>query len=116
MPRKDPTPPKRKVGRPKGAVSKAAEARRMTLREYAMTHAYEVIDTWAAILNDEKAPHASRVAAGEKILNRAVGQPAQAIPQEGDTVDQAITAIEIKFVDPPKKPAAKKAKAGEKTS
>ena len=111
MPRKDHTPPKRKVGRPKGAVSKAAEARRMTLREYAMTHAYEVIDTWAQIMNDPQAPHASRVAAGEKILNRAVGQPAQAIPQEGDTVDQAITGIKIEFAEAPKRAPAKKAKA-----
>ena len=112
MPHPDKTPPKRKVGRPKGAVSLAAEARRMTLREYAMTHAHDVIDVWAEILKDPNAPQAARVAAGEKIMNRAVGQAAQAQPGEGDTADQILTAIRREIVDPVKKKVSETEKTG----
>lgn len=81
----------------------------MTLREYAMTHAHDVIDVWAEILKDPNAPQAARVAAGEKIMNRAIGQAAQAQPGEGDTADQILTAIRREIVDPAA--VAKKVKA-----
>lgn len=108
MPQPDKTPPKRKVGRPKGAVGQRAEARRMTLREYAMTHAHDVIDIWAEILKDQNAPHAARVAAGEKLMNRAIGQAAVAPASEGDTADQPLQRIERVVIDVP---VVKKAKA-----
>ena len=107
MPTPDKTPPKRKVGRPKGAVSQRAEERRMTLREYAMTHAHDVIDMWAEIFKDKAQPAAARVAAGERLMNRAIGQAAQAQPNEGDTPDQALTAIRREIVDPVAKEPSK---------
>ena len=79
----------------------------MTLREYAMTHAHDVIDVWAEILKDPNAPQAARVSAGEKILNRAIGQAAQAQPTDADSPDQALTAIVRQIIDPVAKAAAK---------
>jgi hypothetical protein len=88
----------------------------MTAREYAMTHLFPAIDTWASIMNDEEAPHAARIAAAAHIANRAIGQPATAQPTDADTPDQTITRIERVMIQVPlKKPVvvkgASKAKA-----
>ena len=114
MPQPDKVPPKRKVGRPKGAVGKVAEARKMTVREYAMTHVFDALDVWAEIMNDKKAAAAARAAAAAHIVNRAIGQPAQAQAAEGDTADQPLQAIRREIVDPAKpspKPVKGKADA-----
>lgn len=71
----------------------------MTVREYAMTHVFEVIDMWAEIAKDETAPHAARIAAGDKIVTRAIGQPAVAAATEADTADRTIERIERVIID-----------------
>jgi len=79
----------------------------MTVREYAMTHVFEIIDMWAEIAKDANAPHVARIQAGEKVMNRAIGQPAAAQPTEHDTPDQTLQRIERVIVDVPV-PAQKK--------
>lgn len=83
----------------------------MTLREYAMTHAHDVIDMWAEIFKDANQPAAARVAAGERLMNRAIGQAAQAQPTDADSPDQALTAIVRQIIDPAKKNEPAKEKA-----
>lgn len=100
MPQPDNTPPKRKAGRPKGSVGQVAEARKMTVREYAMTYVFEALDVWAEIMKDNKQNGSARAAAAAHIVNRAIGQPAQAQPNEGDTPDQPLQAIRREIVDP----------------
>lgn len=103
-PKPDVVPPKGKAGRP---VSATAEARRMTVREYAMTYVFQALDTWAEIMADRDQPGTARAAAAAHIVNRAIGQPAQAQPNEGDTPDQALTAIRREIVDPVAKEPSK---------
>lgn len=97
-PKPDTVPPKGKVGRPKSPI--VAE-RQMTVREYAMTHVFAAIDVWAEIMADEDQPGAARAAAAAHVVNRAIGQPAQAQPQAGDTPDQTLQRIERVIVDVP---------------
>ena len=101
-PKPDVMPPKKAVGRP---IDQRVTDRLMTAREYAMTHLFPAIDTWASIMNDEDAPHAARIAAAAHIANRAIGQPATAQPTDADTPDQTITRIERIVIDVPKKEA-----------
>ena len=96
-PKPDVVPPKSKGGRP---ISPTAEARRMTVREYAMTYVFEALDVWAEIMKDSKQNGSARAAAAAHIVNRAIGQPAQAQPNEGDTPDQPLQAIRREIVDP----------------
>lgn len=96
-PKPDVVPPKGKAGRP---VSPVADARRMTVREYAMTHVFDALDVWAEIMKDEDQPGSARAAAAAHIVNRAIGQPAQAQAGEGDTPDQVLQGIRRIIVDP----------------
>lgn len=112
MPTPDKTPPKRSVGRPKGSLTKTAEARKMTVREYAMTHVFDALDVWAEIMSDKKAAPAARAAAAAHIVNRAIGQPAQAQASEGDTPDQTLQTIRREIVDPVKKKVSETEKTG----
>ncbi len=105
----DAVPPKLPRGRPKEA--RVAE-RVMTVREYAMTHVFKAIDVMAEIMADEEAPPAARVSAAEKIVTRAIGQPAQANPNEYDTPDQSLSTIRREIVDPkPPAPTPERTKA-----
>jgi hypothetical protein len=79
----------------------------MTVREYAMTHVFKAIDVWAEIMNDEDQPGTARAAAAAHVVNRAIGQPAQAQPTEQDSSDQTLKRIERVIVDVPV-PVAKK--------
>lgn len=111
MPQPDKIPPKRKVGRPRGAVGAVAEARKMTVREYAMTHVFEALDVWAEIMKDKTQPGTARAAAASHIVNRAIGQPAVAQASEADTSDQTIERIERHIIDHAKKVSDVKEKA-----
>ena len=104
-PKPDNVPPKRAAHRPKDPK---VQLRQMTVREYAMGYVFEALDTWAEIMKDTDQPGTARAAAAAHIVNRAVGQPAQAIAQEGDTVDKAITGIKIEFAEAPKGGTGKK--------
>lgn len=83
MPQKDSIPPKRKAGRPKGSLGKAAEARRMTVKEYAMTHVYDAIDVFARVMKDSAQPASAQVAAAGNILDRAIGRATQPVEHTG---------------------------------
>lgn len=108
-PKPDVVPPKSKGGRP---ISATAEARRMTVREYAMTHVFDALDVWAEIMKDEDQPGSARAAAAAHIVNRAIGQPAQAQAGEGDTPDQPLATIRREIVDPVKKKVSETEKTG----
>lgn len=104
--------PARKPGRPKGALGKIAEVRRMTVRELMAQHVSKVVKTWVEILEDKNAAPAARIAAGNSIMDRAIGRPAQAEPTADDTPDKKISRIEIVVVDvPERKPSKGKADA-----
>jgi Family of unknown function (DUF5681) len=49
------------------------------VRDLAQAHTAEAIDTLVAIMADEKAPPAARVAASNSILDRGYGRPAQTV-------------------------------------
>lgn len=82
-PKPDVVPPKRKAGRPLGALGVKAQEKRMSATEYASTYLYEAFDTWAAVMRDEDAPHAARNAAAAHLVDRVLGKPMQAVEMTG---------------------------------
>ena len=103
--------PKRRPGRPKGALGKLAEERKMTVREMCMKEMAAVVRTWVKIRDDEAAPHSARLTASNLIAERAIGRAAQAEPTSADTPDQRLEAIRREIVDPVTKKAPAKGRA-----
>lgn len=95
-PKPDTVPPKRVPGRPEDLK---VALRKMTVREYAMGHVFKALDVWAEIMGDEEQPAAARTAAAAHIVNRAIGQAAQAQPSESDTADQPLQTIRRIIMD-----------------
>lgn len=63
-------------------------------RDFARQHTEAAINTLVKIMGDEEAPHASRVAAANYLLDRGWGRPAQAIIG-GEEDDPPIQVSEI---------------------
>lgn len=55
-----------------------------SLKEMAREFAPEALMALKRIMEDEGTPHAARVSAADKILDRAYGKPAQAVQLTGD--------------------------------
>ena len=68
----------RKGGRPKGSVNKATAA----VRAIAQQYTEEAVLTLAEIMRD--GTNSERIAAADKLLDRAHGKPAQMVGQEPD--------------------------------
>jgi hypothetical protein len=57
------------------------------VQELARQQSPEAINTLVAIMQDQKAPHAARVAAANSLLDRGYGKPAQPISQTLTKID-----------------------------
>jgi hypothetical protein len=63
------------AGRPKGSLNKATA----DVKQIAGVYSEKAIKTLAAIMDDEGAPAAARVAASNAILDRTYGKPTQSV-------------------------------------
>jgi hypothetical protein len=74
-------------GRKPGTPNKATAS----LKHIASQYAAEAIDVLAEIMRDPESPAAARVAAADKLLDRAYGKPRQELEVSGEviSVDQA---------------------------
>jgi hypothetical protein len=68
------------------------------VRDLARAYTRESIETLAKIMQDDAAPHASRVAASSSLLDRAWGKPTQPVSGE-DGKDLFPAKITFEFVD-----------------
>ena len=71
---------KRPVGRPKGSTLGTMERiERCRLAEQCAEFTPQVIALWKQIVEDERLPHALRLAAADRLMDRAYGRPAVAL-------------------------------------
>src|SRR6516165_4066264 len=82
---------KRPVGRPK--VSTMERIERYRLAEKCAEFTPQVIALWKQIVEDERLPHALRLAAADRLMDRAYGRPAVALQ-----VDQMSREMTLKKV------------------
>lgn len=66
------------------------------IRSLARPHAATAIKVLAGIMNQEAAPHASRVSAAQALLDRGYGKPTQTIDAE-DGLIEALKGIKVTF-------------------
>lgn len=77
-------PGERRGGRTRGVPNKATAS----LKEYAGHYTFEAIDGLVAIARDAESPPQARVAAWDKILDRAAGKAPQALTDaDGSTLN-----------------------------
>ena len=66
------------------------------VREAAMARTVRAIEVLDEVMNDVKAPHGARITAVEKILDRALGKPAQTVDvtsRKDDAYDYSIAEL-----------------------
>jgi hypothetical protein len=75
----------RPPSRPKRAVTIADRAVRLQAAAFAASHVPKIMQWWAELYQDEKQPMSVRIAASDRLVDRALGRPTQAIenPEEG---------------------------------
>jgi hypothetical protein len=76
----------RPPSRPKRAVTIADRAVRLQAAAFAASHVPKIMQWWAELYQDEKQPMSVRIAASDRLVDRALGRPTQAIenPEEGE--------------------------------
>jgi hypothetical protein len=76
----------RPPSRPKRAVTIADRAVRLQAAVFCASHVPKILQLYAEWYQDEKLPIADRRAAGDRLLDRALGRPTPAIenPEEGE--------------------------------
>lgn len=72
------------------------------VREAAKQYTAEAIETLAAIMRDGGAPHASRAAAAQALLDRAWGKPSLPVGGADDLPPVRVSTIEIVAIEPEK--------------
>ena len=65
------------------------------IKALARVHTKTALHTLAKVMTAEDAPHAARVAAAQALLNRAWGQPAQALEITGEVISKVIRAPQV---------------------
>lgn len=90
---------KRPVGRPKGSKAVLPHEEKRKLADKARKHAEKALKTLVDVMQDTKAPAASRVAAAGHILDRGYGKAPQGVSLE-DSEGNAIQppTINLSFV------------------
>lgn len=88
-----------------GGYSKEKRAAIARVSELARAHTPAAIETLAAIMNDEKANRASRIAAASALLDRAWGRPPQSVgvvlgddPETFDAMSDLDAARRMAFI------------------
>jgi hypothetical protein len=76
----------RPPSRPKRAITIADRAVRLQAAAFAASHVPKIMQWWAELYQDEKQPMSVRIAASDRLVDRALGRPTQAIenPEEGE--------------------------------
>jgi hypothetical protein len=76
----------RPPSRPKRAVTIADRAVRLQAASFAASHVPKIMQFWAEVYQDEKQPINVRLAASDRLVDRALGRPTQAgeNPEEGE--------------------------------
>ena len=74
------------AGRKRGSLNKSTA----TLKEMAAEHTQAAIDVLVAVMADNDAPAAARVAAADKLLDRGYGRPAVFVDAQVHTVDKEL--------------------------
>ena len=80
-------------GRVAGTPNKATAS----IKEVAQQYTEDALKTLVAVMGDETAPHAARVAAANSIIDRGHGKPRQSI--DADINGQQLTHLIVRFVD-----------------
>jgi hypothetical protein len=76
----------RPPSRPKRAITIADRAVRLQAAAFAASHVPKIMQWWAELYQDEKQPMSVRIAAGDRLVDRALGRPTQAVErsEEGE--------------------------------
>jgi hypothetical protein len=90
-------PPTRR--RARRAVSIADRAARLQAAAFAASHVPKILELYAEWYQDESLPIAYRRAAGDRLLDRALGRPTQQVEDVGDNVVEK-RVIEVRWLPP----------------
>jgi hypothetical protein len=76
----------RPPSRPRRAVTIADRAVRLQAAAFAASHVPKIMQWWAELYQDEKQPMSVRIAASDRLVDRALGRSTPAIenPEEGE--------------------------------
>jgi hypothetical protein len=88
----------RPASRPKRAVTIADRAVRLQAATFAASHVPKIMQLWADVYQDEKQPINVRLAASDRLVDRALGRPTQAVehPEEGEVK----RILEVRWLPP----------------
>ena len=91
---------KRPVGRPK--VSTMERIERCRLAEQCAEFTPQVIALWKQIVEDERLPHALRLAAADRLMDRAYGRPAVALQVDQTSREMTLKKVvhEVRWMPP----------------
>ena len=69
----------RSLGRPRRAVTIADRELRLKAATFAGSHVIRILEYYAQVYQDTTQPHLVRMAAGDRLLDRALGRSTQAV-------------------------------------
>jgi|ERR1700733_8584553 hypothetical protein len=88
----------RPPNRPKRAVTIADRAVRLQAAAFAASHVPKIMQWWAELYQDEKQPMSVRIAASDRLVDRALGRPTQGVDA---TLNQETKQIlEVRWMPP----------------
>jgi hypothetical protein len=94
---------KRPVGCPKGSTMGIMERiERYRLAEMCAEFTPQVIALWKQIVEDERLPHALRLAAADRLMDRAYGRPAVALQVDQTSREMTLKKVvhEVRWMPP----------------
>src|SRR5271169_6203474 len=90
----------RPASRPRRAVTIADRAARLQAAAFAASHVPKILQLYAEWYQDKSLSIADRRAAGDRLLDRALGRPTQGVEDVGDNVVKRVITVRWLPPDP----------------